>query len=99
MNVQPSSNIVYQADPNSVQQLKQVRDNWHQAAQQAMNRQVRITTIDGQTIDGTIVGVDHRCLHISVPQSSPDPRAYNPYYYNNVILPLVLFELLVIALL
>lgn len=99
MNVQPSSNIVYQADPNSVQQLKQARDNSYQAAQRAMNRQVRITTIDGQTIDGTIVGVDHHCLHISVPQSQPDARAYNPYYYNNVILPLVLFELLVIALL
>ncbi|MCG7407561.1 hypothetical protein MH117_09010 [Paenibacillus sp. ACRRX] len=133
------SAVVYQATPNTVTNLKGVRERAQQAVSPYINSPVKITTIDGQIYEGVIVKVEGSILHLSIagqpqpqPQQpmpysydmtymhqtpmqsmpgqscgchsyghSPSPydfyRAFNPYY-NNVILPLVLFELLVIAL-
>ncbi|WP_028545099.1 hypothetical protein [Paenibacillus taiwanensis] len=128
--------LVYQATPNTVTNLKGVRERAQQAISPYVNSHVKITTIDGKTYEGVIVNLHGSILHLSIagqPQpQQPMPytldmaymyqtpaqsmpvqpcgchpyghaspydfyRAYNPYY-NNVILPLVLFELLVIAL-
>lgn len=68
-----------------------------------MHRGVRVQTMDGNVYEGTIVQVDDRFLYLSVPQATqnraffPGAFGFNPA--SNVILPLVLYELLVISLL
>lgn len=92
---------VYQADPDTVQTLHRIRDTIRQCCSGCLNRQVRVQTVDGQIIEGTVTGVDHRYLYVSVPDSS-HYRTFFPGFYNpasQVILPLVLYELLVITLL
>jgi len=92
---------IYQADPETIQTLHNIRERVHHCCTDCMNRRVRVQTVDGQVYDGTITGMDHRHLYLSVPQSG-GYRAFYPGFYNpaaSVILPLVLYELLVITLL
>lgn len=83
---------VYQCNDDLVDSLHKVREAAYQSCIQCLNRPVQIQTIHGQNYEGTLVNVDHQHAYLMV----SDTRGY---YYNNVILPLVLFELLVIALL
>lgn len=95
------STCIYQADPDVVQTMDRIRERLHQCCSQCMHRQVRVQTVDGQIIDGTLVGIDNKFLYVSVPQMA-DQRAFFPGFFNpaaQVILPLVLYELLVITLL
>jgi len=102
-----NQNRLYQADEAFTGQLQKVREKLLPLCHQYKNRAVHIETIDGRTFEGTIVDVDAGHLYL---QTRSEQRAYYPYpypypqpqpnpYYNNVILPLVLYELLVISLL
>ncbi|WNQ10937.1 acetyl-CoA acetyltransferase [Paenibacillus aurantius] len=86
--------VLYQADPAVTQTLKSKRDQMYSLGQSCMNRHIRVQTIDGQVYEGTVAGIDGGHLYLEVP--TPGARSL---YYNNVILPLVLYELLVITLL
>jgi hypothetical protein len=105
MNVHPAQGkVIYQADQNVKQTLLNKREQIQKAARSFTNQPVRIQTLDGHTYEGVIVNVDGRHVYLSVTQTPVAQRQYvNPYYssyyYNNVILPLVLYELLVISLL
>lgn len=94
----PTQQIIFQADPNMTQHVKHIRDHVHQQMRGYMHRTIRVQTMDGFTYEGVLMNVDGGILYLGVPASAPMSRAYNPYY-NNVILPLVLYELLVITLL
>ncbi|MBH5318679.1 acetyl-CoA acetyltransferase [Paenibacillus sp. GSMTC-2017] len=60
-----------------------------------MHKHVRVQTLDGHIYEGMILHVDRSILYLQIMMQ--DPRSFvNPY---NVILPLVLYELLVITLL
>jgi hypothetical protein len=99
---------LYRADQNLLQNLKSIREQIRQFCIQHVNRKVRVETIDGHVYEGTIVDLDNGHLYLSVPVSH-ELRGFFPgsfpgfypgdSYYNNVILPLVLYELLVISLL
>ncbi|WP_051236742.1 hypothetical protein [Paenibacillus pinihumi] len=96
--------VIYNCHKDAVEHIKTHRDKINAALQQCANRPIRVQTIDGDTYEGYITDVKHGCLYLATSQPGHDNRAFNPffpqnYYYNNVILPLVLFELLVIALL
>lgn len=92
---------IYQADPQTVQTIQSMRNHIQHCGQQCMNRKVRIQTIDGYVYDGTIENVDNRHLYLRVTQGDNERQFYPGYLYNpaDVILPLVLYELLVISLL
>jgi hypothetical protein len=95
--------VVYQAEPGFVQTLQSIRINIHGLCGMYKSRMVRVQTVDGMTHEGIIVHVDARHLYLSVSQMGHQRAFGYPYgggyYYNNVILPLVLYELLLITLL
>ncbi|AHV95746.1 hypothetical protein [Paenibacillus sabinae] len=100
MNVQypaMQQQVLYQADPSSVQTLKSIKDRTHHICRTYINRRVRIQTLSGHVHEGVIVGCDDRMLYLRV-KNPGHPRAfYGPS--DEAILTLVLFELLVIVLL
>ncbi|OXM84265.1 hypothetical protein [Paenibacillus rigui] len=96
---------IYQMDPNLVDSMHHMKSNVHTLCSQYMNHPVQIQTIHGQVFEGYIVHVDSMHLYLrTMPGHVGQVRGFfNPfpsyYNYNNVILPLVLYELLVISLL
>ncbi|RXZ78779.1 acetyl-CoA acetyltransferase [Paenibacillaceae bacterium] len=96
--------VVYHCHKDRVEHVKTHRDKINAALQQCSNRPIRVQTIDGNTYEGYVSEVRHGCMYLVTARPGAETRAFNPfipqnYYYNNVILPLVLFELLVITLL
>ncbi|MFD2613621.1 hypothetical protein [Paenibacillus gansuensis] len=90
----PQVQPVMQANPGLADTLKKMREDAFHICMQCVNRQVQVQTIHGETLRGTVVNVDAHHLFLEVPQGNE-----RGFYYNNVILPLVLYELLVISLL
>lgn len=93
---------VYQVNPDMASTLRSMRDQAQKSVHQNMNRRVRVQTMDGQIFDGTIVHSDGKHVYLSVQQPMDMKRGFFPPFYggfNNVIIPLVLYELLVITLL
>ncbi|MFE5317258.1 hypothetical protein ACFQ88_00995 [Paenibacillus sp. NPDC056579] len=62
-----------------------------------MNKKVRITTVDGQKIEGKIVKLDRNKVYIQMQRKTGRNKATVSFF--PFILPLVLFDLLVIVLL
>ncbi|RKN65446.1 acetyl-CoA acetyltransferase [Paenibacillus ginsengarvi] len=98
----PAQQPVYQADPHFIQAMKSCHDRLHEVGRQWANRPVRVQLMDGQVHEGVLVSMDDHYLYLGV--RAQDARAFfNPLAqasaYNNVILPLVLYNLLVISLL
>ncbi|KAF6581615.1 hypothetical protein ACTP13_02810 [Paenibacillus peoriae] len=99
-----SPQTLYQARPELQAELKNIRDHLHYQLSPYMNHTVRVQTMDHQVYEGTIIHIDADHLYLRVPQQyhSPFSGTTTPdrsYAYNNVILPLVLYNLLVITLL
>lgn len=97
--------VVYEAETKIIEYVKVCKERLYKVCHQCMNKPVRIQTIDGVVYEGTIVNVDRKHVYLSVSQGYPGGYMargffYGPgAYYNNVILPLVLFDLLTITLL
>jgi hypothetical protein len=93
---------VYQADPAVIQSMQAMKNKVMELSNQCMHRPVRVQMIEGQQIEGTVVHLDSQYIYLKVEMNPETMRQpYNPYYnpYNSsVILPLVLYELLVITL-
>ncbi|WP_226001033.1 hypothetical protein [Paenibacillus sp. BJ-4] len=99
-----SPQTLYQARPEIQTELAKVRQHLHQRLKPHINQTVRVQTMDHHVYEGTIVHIDADHLYIRVPQphhslSPGTPTPYRSYTYNNVIMPLVLYTLLVIVLL
>lgn len=110
--IQPQSGsgqMVYEADASLMQSMQQCRERVHHICRQHMNRRVRIRTTAGQHVEGVIIGVDDHYVYLDTsgtaammrPPYPPYYGPYNPYYnpYYSTVLPLALFDLLVISLL
>lgn len=93
--------ILYQADRNMVQHLSSMRNHLHQICRQYSNQMVRIETMDGQVIAGRIVSCNKGLLYMAVPQQHGQRSFFGSpsFGYDETILTLVLYELLVITLL
>ena len=99
--------VIYQADGRSTETMKSLRDRLQDLCNRHINQYVHVETIDGHTITGRIAGCDRGILYLAVPGSwttrtawgSPYPYPFPQPGYYDVILPLVLYELLVISLL
>lgn len=102
LNSQPSNEAIYQMEPAMVEKLHHMKQHIHGICKKHMHRPVRVHTTHGQTFEGHIVHVDDNMLYLK-PLPGHVRGFYNPIaqqqYANNVILPLVLFNLLTIALL
>ncbi|MFD1773493.1 hypothetical protein [Paenibacillus rhizophilus] len=100
MNVQypaMQQQVLYQAEPSSVQTLKSIQDRTHHICKTYINRRVRIQTLSGHVHEGVIVGCDDRLLYLRISKPGIHRAFYGPS--DEAILTLVLFELLVIVLL
>ncbi|TMV46452.1 acetyl-CoA acetyltransferase [Paenibacillus mesophilus] len=100
----PQQQSVYQAEPALVQSVKSARDRIHEVARHCIHRPVQVQTMDGHVHVGVVVHVDDNHLYLRVSVRDDQTRGFfNPLYqasvYNDVILPLVLYNLLVITLL
>ncbi|WP_068616667.1 hypothetical protein [Paenibacillus tuaregi] len=96
--------VVYQAHPSMAQQLKYVKDNIRQICHSHLHRPVKVVMMDGSSHEGIIVNTDETFLYLSIAVPGDNrflgfPGGPGSFYYNNTILPLVLYELLVISLL
>lgn len=97
--------VVYQADPEALKTIQSIQTKMNQLGGQLRNRKVRVQTSCGHIHEGFIVHVDGDFLYLNVQQDQygMNRQWLNPlasaYHYNNVILPLVLYNLLVITLL
>ncbi|WP_028548593.1 hypothetical protein [Paenibacillus sp. UNC451MF] len=69
----------------------------YRICKQYMQQNVRITTVQGITYEGTIVNVDHQNVYIQALRPTGRNKASISFF--PFVLPLVLFDLLVIALL
>lgn len=102
-----AQHTIYQCDSTTAQHIKGIREKIQAVAGHCVHRKAVVHTIDGHIYEGTIVDVKHGCLYLMMPQpqqpSAGQQRFFSPFptagYYGNVILPLVLYELLVISLL
>ncbi|TBL73989.1 hypothetical protein [Paenibacillus thalictri] len=93
---------VYQLEPEKADWLKQLHGEAFDSCSKHIGKYVRVLTITGMQVEGTIVHVDPTHVYIQVSQGQGYPqmnRAFNPFFYNDIILPLVLYNLLVISLL
>ncbi|EFM10378.1 hypothetical protein PaecuDRAFT_2814 [Paenibacillus curdlanolyticus YK9] len=86
--------VIYKADANHAKHVRDIRSKLNPVCGSYMHRHVCVETVDGHKYTGVIVHVDERCLYLQC--AWQDPRGFMPF---NAVLPLVLFELLVIALL
>lgn len=93
------SQVLYQSDPHMLHSLKAIRDRVQRICMQHRNQRVRVETMDGHVYEGVLVGCGHGHVYLSVPSHGTHRALGSAAYYNNVILPLVLYELLVITLL
>lgn len=95
----PQHHILYQADPHTVHNLKSVRERVQHLCRQHAGKAVRIQTMDGHVYEGVLVSCGNGLLYLKVTAPATQRNFLQSYYYNTVILPLVLYELLVITLL
>ncbi|MEF2964630.1 hypothetical protein V3851_02210 [Paenibacillus sp. M1] len=91
--------VLYQADNNLIQNLTSVRNHMHEICKRHMNHWIQVKTMDGQVITGRIMNFDKGLLYLAVPNQGANRAFFGGPSYNDVILPLVLYELLVITLL
>lgn len=94
--------VIYRVDANAAESLLSIRKKLCDLCETYAGRLVRVQTMDGAVYDGIIRHHEGCILYLEL--DSPGYRAFwnpfigfNPYY--NTILPLVLYELLVISLL
>lgn len=102
MMIQPCGQepvTVYHASPYAVQTVLGLREHLHQIARHCLNRPVRVQSIYGHIHEGTIVGVDSGHIYLQTAAAGDNRQLLAPSYYSSTILPLVLYELLVITLL
>lgn len=90
---------VFKADQTAAQTTKGMKDQAQSAAAQLIGHNVHVEMMDGQSHEGRIVNVDDKHLYLEI----SDARGFFPLlgggFGSNFIIPLVLYELLVISLL
>ncbi|QJC50295.1 hypothetical protein HGI30_00870 [Paenibacillus albicereus] len=97
----PALSRVYHCETAHHETLLDVKQRLHALCAEHAYRLVQVETMDGDVYEGKIVLCDRSILFLQLSNEGHRaflPGAPNPYFYNNVILPLVLFDLLAITL-
>ena len=93
----PTTRIVYQANQPVLQSVQSVRNMLHHTARQHIGKKCKFRTSMVKYGKVSLLGADRGILYLQVTpmHGYPEPRAL----FGPTILPLVLYELLVITLL
>ncbi|MBC8080093.1 MAG: hypothetical protein H7X86_07095 [Gorillibacterium sp.] len=104
--------VLVQNNAETLHAYKSMCSEMKHLCERYINQPVRVQTLNGQIHEGTIAHVDDSQLYLYVSKAPVTTRAYpySPYpyppyppvpypNYNNMILPLALFDLLVLTLL
>jgi len=93
--------VLFRADASAAESLRSLRKKLCDLCDTYAGRMVRVQTLDGSVYEGIIRHHEGCVMYLEM--SPPGYRAFwNPFLFNpysNLILPLVLYELLVISLL
>jgi hypothetical protein len=97
---QPQQKLLYQAEEQSVQSLKNMRNRLQHLCKHYVNHYVKIETMDGHVLVGRIVGCDKGFMYLAIPKHGGSRAFFNPFHSSSSedIITLVLYELLVITL-
>lgn len=95
MQMPAQNQVIYQVDPAAVQMIHNMENTIYDLGKQYTGKRVRIQTMDGRVYEGIVLGADHGMLYLGVEVPSSN-RAFVP---ASAIMPLVLYNLLVISLL
>lgn len=88
-----SPTLVYQADTAQTATVNDIRDKVMRLCGSHMHKNVCVKTSDGRCYEGVIMHVDRSFVYLQ--STMRDPQLFNNPY--NAVLPLMLFDLLVIA--
>ncbi|WP_187768153.1 hypothetical protein, partial [Paenibacillus sp. PL91] len=95
MAMENTAPVLYEADPKHTAMVMEIRDRVMGKCGGHMHKYVCVQMVDGHVYEGTIMHIDHCVLYLQC--TMRDSRAFmNPY---SAVLPLILYELLVITLL
>jgi hypothetical protein len=72
---------VFQCEHTELETLKKLQEKVYNACAQYMNQHVLVETLDGQTVQGTIVNVDNNHVYIQPAASDHRQYPYTPYPY------------------
>jgi len=97
---QPGHQVLYQAEPSLVQTLGDAKNKVREMVSMHAGKAVRVQTLDGHMYEGVVHHADGCILylHVGYPEARAFLTPFNPFY-SSTVLPLVLYELLVITLL
>ncbi|GIP14306.1 MAG: hypothetical protein E7L01_23080 [Paenibacillus macerans] len=101
MNLQQQrkqEHTLYRMDPTTRHNLKSIQDHIANICNNHVNTLVRVETVDGDVFEGILIHCEKGILYLRLP-SHVTSRGFVPGYYNDFVLPLVLFNLLAISLL
>ncbi|OMF32673.1 hypothetical protein BK133_14155 [Paenibacillus sp. FSL H8-0548] len=95
MGMPKAAPLLYQAEPQHTAMVMEVRDRVMNMCGGHIHKYVCVQMVDGHVYEGRIMHIDHCVLYLEC--TLRDPRAFMNSY--NTVLPLILYELLVISLL
>ena len=88
---------LYKMDSNMMHTLRSIQDQIGNLSKHHVHKYVRVETTDGDVFEGRLIHCEKGILYLELP-SHGTSRGFAPGFQNNVILPLVLYNLLVISL-
>jgi hypothetical protein len=91
---------LYQAEPSLIQTLGEAKNKVRELVSLHAGKAVRVQTLEGHMYEGVIHHADGCILylHVGYAEARAFLSPFNPFY-SSTLLPLVLYELLVITLL
>ncbi|MFC7682141.1 hypothetical protein [Paenibacillus sp. GCM10028914] len=78
MTTYPSHQVVYECDQHIANSMLKHKENVHHTMKNAMNRKVRVQTVDHEVIEGIVVGVDTKYVYLNIDPGST--RGFYPGY-------------------
>lgn len=89
---------LFRMDPTTMNNLKSIQDHVTNICKNHVNALVRVETADGDVFEGLLIHCERGILYLKLPSPMAN-RGFVPGFQNDVVLPLVLFNLLAISLL
>ncbi|MHA6533834.1 hypothetical protein [Paenibacillus sp. BAC0078] len=88
---------LFRMDPTTRHNLNSIQDHVTNICKSHVNTLVRVETADGDVFEGILIQCERGIVYLRL-SSNVTSRGFFPGFQNDVVLPLVLFNLLAISL-